>query len=114
MIYQFETQAGGRITYTDVVGAQILHLIGKQPGPRGVITVDEIPGALRALEAAVAREKAAAATPNPELEPHTSNLSGRDEDGAREPVVTLGQRAYPFVDLLQFALKARENVTWGI
>jgi hypothetical protein len=115
MIYQFETQAGGRITYTDVVGAQILHLIGKQPGPRGVITVDEIPGALRALEAAVAREKAAAAAaPNPELEPHATNGTERDEDRAREPVVTLGQRAYPFVDLLQFALKARENVTWGI
>ncbi len=114
MIYQFETQAGGRITYTDVVGAQILHLIGKQPGPRGVITVEEIPAALQALEAAVAREKAMAAEPQPDLEPHASNATDRVEEREREPRVTLGQRAFPFVDLLKFALQARENVTWGI
>ncbi len=114
MIYQFETRAGGRITYTDVVGAQILHLIGKQPGPRGVITVDEIPAALRALEAAVAREKAMAAAPNRDLEPHATADADREDERAKEPVVTLGQRAFPFVDLLKFALKAREDVTWGI
>jgi hypothetical protein len=118
MIYQFETQAGGRITYTDVVGAEILHLIGKQAGPRGVITVDEIPSALQALEAAVVREKArgqAVATgQRSDLEPHATDGTPRDDEREREPVVTLGQRAYPFVDLLKFALQQRENVTWGI
>lgn len=114
MIYQFETQAGGRITYTDVVGAQILHLIGKQAGPRGVITVDEIPGALQRLEAAVTRERAMAAGEHRDLEPHATNGTQRDDDREREPVVTLGQRAYPFVDLLKFALQQREDVTWGI
>lgn len=114
MIYQFETQAGGRITYTDVVGAQILHVIGKRPGPRGVITADEIPGALRALEAAVEREKSMAAETKRDLEPHATNDVERDDGREREPRITLGQRAFPFVDLLQFALREREDVTWGI
>jgi hypothetical protein len=113
MIYQFETRAGGRITYTDIVGAQILHLIGKQPGPRGVIPVEEIPAALAALEAAVAREKSAGAEERRALDPHASNQSEQDERD-REPAITLGQRAYPFIDLLRHAQNVREDVTWGI
>jgi cyclopropane-fatty-acyl-phospholipid synthase len=116
MIYNFETRAGGRITYTDVVGARLLHIIGKNPGPRGVITVAEIPAALAALEAAVARERDMAVEQKRELEPHAADDAGdgRDDEREREPPVTLGQRAFPFVDLLKYALEVREDVTWGI
>jgi sRNA-binding protein len=122
MIYQFETRAGGRITYTSVVGAQLLHLIGKEPGPRGVITVEEIPAALRALEAAVQREKEMTAEQRREVEPHAADENrrpdprdpGRDDEREREPPVSLGQRAFPFIDLLKHARNVNEDVTWGI
>lgn len=118
MIYQFETQAGGRITYTDVVGAQLLHIIGKQPGPRGVITVEEIPAALRALEAAVQRDREMTLAQRRELEPHATDEKRRgdprDDEQEREPPVSLGQRAFPFIDLLKHALNVQEDVTWGI
>jgi hypothetical protein len=118
MIYQFETQAGGRITYTSVIGAQLLHLIGKQPGPRGVITVEEIPAAIRALEAAVQREKEMTPEQRQDLEPHATGESRRsdprDDEREREPPVSLGQRAFPFIDLLKHAQKVKEDVTWGI
>ena len=118
MIYQFETRAGGRITYTDVVGAQLLHLIGKQPGPRGVITVEDIPAALRVLEAAVQREKEMTAEQRQDLEPHAGDdgrrSDPRDDEREREPPVSLGQRAFPFIDLLKHAQKMNEDVTWGI
>lgn len=114
MIYEFQTAAGGKITYTDVVGAQLLHVIGKNPGPRGVITVDEIPGALAALDAAVARERARQAEDRRTLEPHASGDTDDEDERDKAPVVTLAQRAFPFVDLLKFALREKENVTWGI
>jgi hypothetical protein len=118
MIYQFETRAGGRLTYTSVVGSQLLHIIGKQPGPRGVITVEDIPAAIRALEAAVEREKAMPEEQRRILEPHATSESRRadprDDEREREPPVSLGQRAFPLIDLLKFALSAREDVTWGI
>lgn len=114
MIYEFQTVAGGKITYTSVVGAQILHAIGKQPGPRGVITVEEIPGALAALDAAIARERERAAEEKRTLEPHAKNAVDDADERERLPVVTLAQRAFPFVDLLKFALREQENVTWGI
>jgi cyclopropane-fatty-acyl-phospholipid synthase len=117
MIYQFETQAGGRITYTSVVGARLLHLIGKQPGPRGVITVGEIPAAILALEAAVQREKEMTTEQRQELEPHADESrrsDPRDDEREREPAVSLGQRAFPFIDLLKHALSVKVDVTWGI
>jgi hypothetical protein len=118
MIYQFETRAGGRLTYTSVIGSQLLHIIGKQPGPRGVITFEDIPAAIRALEAAVAREKSMSEQERRTLEPHATNESRRgdprDDEREPEPPVTLGQRAFPLIDLLKFAQNAKEDVTWGI
>jgi hypothetical protein len=112
MIYEFQTAAGGKITYTDVVGAQLLHVIGKKPGPRGVITVEDIPAALAAIDAAIARARERPAEQKKDLEPHARNET--DEDREKPPVVSLAQRAFPFVDLLKFALREKENVTWGI
>lgn len=114
MIYEFQTAAGGKITYTDVVGAQLLHVIGKNPGPRGVITVEEIPGALEAIDAALARERERQADERRTLEPHASGDTDDEDERNKAPVVTLAQRAFPFVDLLKFALREKENVTWGI
>lgn len=118
MIYKFETRAGGRITYTDVVGARLLQIIGKKPGLRGVITVEDIPAALLALEAAVARDREMTLEQRQELEPHAvddgKRGDPRDDEQEREPPVSLGQRAFPFIDLLKHALNVREDVTWGI
>jgi hypothetical protein len=116
MIYQFETRAGGRITYTSTVGSQLLHIIGKQPGPRGVIEVADLPAAIGRLEAAVAREKEMNADARRDLDPHARNDSAddADEDRDREPPVSLGQRVFPLLDLLKYALQVREDVTWGL
>lgn len=113
MIYEFQTAAGGKITYTDVVGAQLLHVIGKNPGTRGVITVEEIPDALAKIDAAIARERERLAEEKRTLDPHATNDADREERDD-PPVVSLAQRAFPFVDLLKFALREKENVTWGI
>jgi cyclopropane-fatty-acyl-phospholipid synthase len=115
MIYQFTTRAGGRITYTSTVGAQILHIVGKNPGPRGVITVAEVPAALAALEAAVARERARPPEEQQAVDPHDTRGNTAEEDERdRDPPVSLAQRVYPFVDLLKFALREQEDVTWGL
>jgi hypothetical protein len=113
MIYEFQTAAGGKITYTDVVGAQLLHVIGKNPGPRGVITVEEIPAALAQIDAAIARERARLEDEKRALDPHAADAADEDARG-EERAVTLAQRAFPFVELLKFALREKENVTWGI
>ena len=105
MIYEFKSMATGTVVMTQRVGEQILELIGKTPGPQGIITVEQMPQAIRTLEAAVARERAAGKAPaRPEEE----------EDEPTEPVVTLGQRAYPFIDMLRAAAAGKRDITWGV
>lgn len=111
MIYEFTTRAGGRITYASVTGAQILHLIGKQPGPRGVIVVADLPAAIAALESAVERERTQPVAERKVVEPHAGD---DDEDREREPPVSLAQRAFPMLDLLRFAARENVDVTWGL
>lgn len=91
---------------TESVAHRLLDIVGKGPGAPGILTVAQIPAALTALRKAVAQERAAAAS-NPEpLEP---------EDHSETPThtpVSLAQRVWPLVDLLEAAAQAGEPVTW--
>jgi cyclopropane-fatty-acyl-phospholipid synthase len=97
MIYEFKSRRTGSVVMTQPVAESILQVICKAPGPTGIITVDQMPAAIAALERAVAAARGPAQ---------------EDEDG--KPVIGLGQRAYPFVDLLKAALAAKVDVTWGV
>ena len=104
MIYEFKSRATGPVVMTQRVAENILETIGKAPGPQGIVTVDQMPAAIHALETAVARERAA---------PRDGSAPAEaDEDG--EPAVTLGQRAYPFIEMLRAAHAAGRDVTWGV
>lgn len=105
MIYEFKSMATGTVVMTQRVGDLLLELIGKTPGPQGIITVDQMPAAISTLEAAVARERSAGKAP-----------VQADEEGEEpaEPMVTLGQRAFPFIDMLRAAAAAKRDITWGV
>jgi hypothetical protein len=78
-------------------GRQMLALLGKDSTENsGIITVDQLPGAISALQQAVATDKAA---PN----------GGVVVDGIR-----LSQRAPPILELLERSLKDETPVTWGV
>jgi len=113
MVYTFTSQAGGRITMTGEVAERILSLIDKRPGAQGVITLAEIEPALQRLNAAMAqesRERAlAAAQPAARLRDEPE-----DEDAPRGEPVSLQQRIFPFVELLQTAARGGKDVTWGL
>ena len=56
MLFEFKSRATGSVVMTADVGKKVLPLIGKTPDPKGIITVDQMPGAIAALEAACKRE----------------------------------------------------------
>jgi Domain of unknown function (DUF1840) len=99
MIYEFKSRATGSLVMTSEVAEAMLHIIGKQKGPQGVIVPDAIPAAIAALNAAIALQKSAGEKPE-------------DEDG--KPKITLAQRALPFIEMLQRAHSAGKEITWGI
>src|ERR1700687_1068931 len=100
MLYVFTSSVGGRITYTDGVGRQILGLLGKRPGPAGVIEHSDIPAALAALERAAADDP-----------PGRASAAGRDGNEER---VSIAQRVAPLKELLRQAQAAGKDVTWGL
>lgn len=113
MIYEFKCRATGTVVMTQKVAERILAIIDKEPGPQGIILPERMPDAIRTLEAAVEAER--------EAERRAKESTGEaaredDEEGEEEnrgPVVSLGQRAWPFIQMLKDAAAAEREITWG-
>lgn len=98
MLYRFKSKNMGDVIMLEPNARQMLEIIGKAPGPRGIILTDQMPAAIKALEAAIKLE-----------ESHKE----KDGDGLPEGV-GLHQRAKPFIDMLRWNIKAGQEVVWGV
>jgi len=100
---KFSSKAAGDIFMLDDHGRQLLDLIGKGGRSQGVITAEELEGALSRLRSAIERENEA-------------GPAGGDTDDAvvNEDVVALKRRAFPLMDMLERAQRKRTEVAWGI
>ena len=106
MLITFKSHAAQDLIMMKDLAVTLLGIIGKHLGERGVITVEELPHAIHRLEAAVADARAHPASPAVEAE-------GANEDEEEEPL-HLGQRAYPFLDMLRASQREGANVMWGV
>jgi hypothetical protein len=106
----FRSKAAGEIYMFEETARRMFEIIGKEPTPRGVITADQIPDALAKLVAAVEAEKSAQVESSRERE----EAERRGETQAAERPITLGQRAYPLIEMLRAAGKRKVDVTWGV
>ncbi|MFZ3124592.1 MAG: DUF1840 domain-containing protein [Acidovorax sp.] len=105
MLYKFKSRAAPDLIMLEPHGRQILQIIGKTPGTSGIITAAQIPGAMAALEAAVAADEALAAD---------AQEAADDDDGAERPdTVRLRQRAAPFLEMLRRSVAEEHDVVWG-
>ena len=107
MLYKFKSKAAGDLIMLEPNGRQVLQIIGKDAGPKGIILPEEMPGAISALEAAVARESA---DKNARTDEAKSN--GQSPQGGEG--VSLRQRAVPFLDMLRRCEKAKQEIVWGV
>ena len=103
MLYKFKSQAAADVIMQQFNGDQMLTIVGKTPSPQGVITVEQIPAAIAALEATVVAHEAAQARVKENLQ---LEIEG---DG-----IMLRQRAAPFIDLLRCSAQAGKDVVWGV
>ncbi len=113
MLYKFKSKATGDLIMLEPQGKQILKLIGKEPGAKGIILVDEMLAAIDALHAAVAQEVAA-------MQASQDEHQNMREDEAAEPVaqdpraISLKQRVVPFIDMLKRAHAEDKEAVWGV
>ncbi|MDO9145263.1 DUF1840 domain-containing protein [Rhodoferax sp.] len=105
MIYKFKSQAAAEVIMLQANGEQMLSIIGKEPSVQGIVTVDQIPAAIAALDAAIEVHEAAVAKrrEHPELVVEVEGDS-----------VRLRDRAAPFIDLLKTSAQAGKDVVWGV
>ncbi len=104
MLYKFKSRATADVIMLEPNGSQLVQIMGKEPGAGGIVTVEQIPAAIAAIEAAIAAEDHALAQAAQE----------REGDGSEErpDAVHLRQRAAPLLDMLRRSAAAGREVTW--
>lgn len=105
MLITFKSHAAQDLIMMKDLAITLLGIIGKQLGERGVITSEEMPRAIQKLEAAVSDAKRA--------HPAESAVHPGQEEDQDEPL-HLGQRAFPFLDMLRASLREGTDVMWGV
>lgn len=97
MIYQFCSKAGPDVIMLSDLTERIFVILGHPLEARGIFTVEHLPGLITALETAILKD-----------------LDERKESESSQKGDRLGQRAYPFLELLKESSAKEELVMWGI
>ncbi len=97
MLVKFDSDAGAITMFGDVA-VTLLKMMGQSGVVPGAILAPDIPTALARLKGAVEQQA---------LHPRA-----RPDDQTEEPNVSLRQRAFPLIDLLERAAKRGADVIW--
>jgi hypothetical protein len=111
MLYKFKSKTTGDVIMLQPNGRRVLDIIGKDSqagtGDKGIILPADMPAAIAALEAAIAKEDA-------EQKAAIADALARNESPPRLEAISLRQRALPFIDMLRRCEKAGTEIVWGV
>ena len=105
MLYKFKSRAAADLIMLEPQGRQVVTIMGKTPGPSGIVTAAQIPAAIAALEAAVAAEEAV---------PADDAAADETAQNERADTVRLRQRVTPLIDMLKRSAAADVDLVWGV
>ncbi|GDY38117.1 DUF1840 domain-containing protein [Acidovorax sp. NB1] len=105
MLYKFKSRAAADLIMLEPQGRQIVTIMGKTPGASGIVTAAQIPGAIAALEAAVAAEEA---------RPPVNEADEEATEQERAEAVRLRQRVAPLIEMLRRSAAEQVDVVWGV
>jgi hypothetical protein len=110
MLYKFKSKVTADLIMLEPNGRQILTLIGKNDAGslrQGILQPADMPGAVAALEHAIAQDEAA-------LQERLAQAQAEGQVLSRSDVVSLRQRAVPFIDMLKRCHAAEKDIVWGV
>jgi hypothetical protein len=107
MLYKFKSKAAGDLIMLEPNGRRVLEIVGKSPGPQGIILPEEMPGAIQALDDAIAKEER-------EHQAAIEEAKVRGEVPPKFDAISLRQRAVPFIDMLRRCSKEGKEIVWGV
>jgi hypothetical protein len=99
MLVRFHSDAGSVIMFGDVAST-VLKLMGQSGEVPGALKPEDVPAALERLKRAVG------------MLPRSEPASGEAEAEGESPKVSLRQRAFPVVELLERCAKKRCDFIW--
>jgi hypothetical protein len=103
MLITFSTKSAADITMFGDVAVRLLKLMGQSGGVPGALLAADLPPAIDKLKKAIA----AAGD-----EPAADERASEDDDREKTPPVSLRQRAFPLIHLLEAATRANADVVW--
>jgi hypothetical protein len=113
MLVTFRSKAGASITMFGDHALRLLELMGASGKVPGAFNPEDVPAALRRLQAGLQAHTERTMTPAP---PALNEDRAEDEDEDDEPrraaSVSLATRAAPLVDLLQRAAASKTALIW--
>ena len=107
----FRSKAAAEIYMFAETAQRLLQIVGKTGSERGVIRAEEVGDALNRLTAAVEQEKAQLRDERARRE---ADERAGDAHSERVLPITLGQRAFPLIEMLRAAQRKSVDVTWGV
>jgi hypothetical protein len=107
MLYKFKSKAAGDLIMLEPNGRRVLQIVGKDPGPQGILLPEEMAGAIARLEQAIVQEEA-------EHKQLIEEAKARGEVPPKFDAVSLRQRAVPFIDMLKRCEKEQKEIVWGV
>jgi hypothetical protein len=108
MIYRFTSRATGDLVMLGRNGDELLHLLGREPSPRGIIEAAAMPSAMRMLQAAVEAAEAA----DRDAAQSGSTDGSQAQEGGRD--VGLRQRVWPMLEMMRRAQAEDTPIVWGV
>jgi hypothetical protein len=114
MIVTFQSPASGDVIMFGDVAQRMMKLMGKDPSDKGIVTVEQLPEAIARLKAAIEEDKQQRAGVREEDLPQTEPAGVGGHAQSARPFVTLTQRAVPLLELLEWSLKKKKPVVWGV
>jgi hypothetical protein len=111
MLYKFKSKATADLIMLQANGQRVLSIIGKETGTpggdKGILLPQNMPAAIAALEAAIAREESQQKTAR-------EAALERGETPPRVEGVSLRQRTVPMLEMLRRCEQANEAIVWGV
>ncbi len=109
MIITFKSSAAGDVIMFSDVAHRLMQIMGKDVTDKGILTIEQLPEAIRRLKAAIDEDKQRFAALSEEERP----LKEKGASGERS-FVSLYQRATPLLELIEWAQKKQKPVVWGV
>lgn len=105
MIYQFRSKAGPDVIMLADLTKRIFDILDRPLEPRGILTEEMLPDLITALETAILQD----------LEERSKAKNEVGEEAEKPKLADrLGQRAYPFLELMKQANAKNKPVMWGV